>query len=93
MNRKTNEKAWQRIMMRTVLTVAALVVWAVFLPMRAEAAQTGTIPGTMLTYSYDEGTKTLTISGTGELGDRLHDTFQSMEIKKIQFQNCKVTGA
>lgn len=67
------------------------------------AASTGTVGqpdenGNVLEWSYDGSTKTLTITGIGRLdgfnGNSLKtELFENMEIKKVQFQNCKVIGS
>ena len=69
----------------------------------AEETQTGTIPdtadasGNKLSYSYDEGTKTLTISGTGELENRLHDEAKKRkqglsELLRLLASSCYLLG-
>ncbi len=67
------------------------------------AASAGTIGqpdenGNVLEWSYDDNTQTLTITGIGKLdgfnGNSLKtDFFENIEIKKVQFQNCKVIGS
>jgi len=65
------------------------------------AASTGTIgspdgAGNVLEWSYDDSTQTLTITGSGVLTGYdalLTGSLDSMEIRKIKFQDCKVTGS
>jgi len=66
------------------------------------AASTGTIgspdgAGHVLEWSYDDSTQTLTITGSGVLSGSNTllgaAPLDSMEIRKIKFQDCKVTGS
>ncbi len=64
------------------------------------AAATGTIGqpdanGDVLSWSYDDSTQTLTVTGSGvtQGGELSGAPFDGMGIKKIVFQDCKVAGS